>query len=156
MARYSFEAILIRPEGVGTLTYLNIPRDVSESFGSKGQVKVRGTINGYPFRGTAMPEGDDMHFLVVKKGIRDEIQATQGNTVMVTLELDPEARQVVIPENMARAFASQPLAKDAFERLSYSHQKEYVDWIQSARKEETRQCRIEKALELLSRGAKLR
>jgi hypothetical protein len=156
MASYSFEAILIKPEGVGTWTYLNIPRDVSESFGSKGQVKVRGTINGYPFRGTAMPRGDDTHFLVVKKGIRDQIQATQGNTVLVTLELDPEDRQMVIPENLAWVFASQPLAKDAFERLSYSHQKEYVDWIQSAKKEETRQRRTEKALELLFRGAKLR
>jgi hypothetical protein len=58
MAEYSFESVLIRPEGVGTWTYLNIPRDISSTFGSKGQVKVRGTIGGCHFRSTALPMGD--------------------------------------------------------------------------------------------------
>ena len=57
MPGYSFEAILIRPEGVGTWTYLNIPMEISVTFGSKGQVKVKGTINGYPFQSTALPHG---------------------------------------------------------------------------------------------------
>ena len=48
MNDYSFEAVLIRPEGVGTWTYLNIPRDISSTFGSKGQVKVKGTGRWVP------------------------------------------------------------------------------------------------------------
>jgi hypothetical protein len=156
MPRYSFEAILIRPEGVGTWTYLNIPVDISTTFGSKGQVRVKGTINGYPFRTTALPMGDGTHYLVVGKSIRDQVQATQGDTVKVMLELDSEEQQVVIPEDMRQAFISQPLAKDVFEKLPNSHKKEYVNWILGARQEDTRQRRIEKALELLSQGKKLR
>jgi hypothetical protein len=156
MSDYSFEAILIRPEGVGTWTYLNIPKQVSETFASKGQVKVKGTINGYGFKSTAMPRGDGTHYLVVGKGIRDQIHAAQGDIVEVTLELDPEERRIVIPESLAEAFASHPLSKAGFEKLAYSHQKAYVDWIMSAKKEETSQKRVDKALELLVNGRKLR
>jgi hypothetical protein len=70
LADYSFEAELIRPEGVGTWTYLNIPREIASMFGSQRQVKVKGTIEGYPFRSTALPMGDGSHYLVVGKDIR--------------------------------------------------------------------------------------
>lgn len=156
MPNYFFEATLIRPEGVGTWTYLSIPMDISETFGSKGQVKVRGTINGFPFRSTALPMGDGSHYLVVGKSIRDQIQAVRGDTVKVFLELDAEARKVVVPDDLLQAFVNQPLAKDVFEKLSYSHKKEYVNWIMSAKQEETRRHRIEKTVELLSLGKKLR
>ena len=149
MPSYSFEAVLIRPEGVGTWTYLNIPLEISVTFGSKGQVRVKGTINGYPFRSTALPHGDGIHYLVVGKSIRDQVQAAQGDTVKVILELDSEERRVVIPEDLKEAFNSQPQAKDVFKKLSNSHKKEYVNWILGAKQEDTRQRRIEKTLELL-------
>jgi len=156
MTEHSFKAILFRPEGVGTWTYLNIPLDVSSTFGTKSQVKVKGTINGYAFRSTALPMGDGTHYLVVGKDIRDQIHSTQGDSVSVVLELDLEERHVVIPDDLAQALAGNPQVKSVFENLSYSHQNEYVDWIQSAKKAETRQSRIEKALVLLGQGAKLR
>jgi hypothetical protein len=156
MSDYSFEAILIRPEGVGTWTYLDIPKGVSETFGSKGQVKVKGRINGYTIQSTALPHGDGTHYLVVGKGIRDQIHAAQGDSVEVTLELDLVERRVVIPKNLVEAFASHPLSNAGFEKLAYSHQKAYVDWIIAAKKGETSQNRIDKALELLAKGRKLR
>ena len=156
MTIHSFEAVLIRPEGVGTWTYLNIPQDMSATFGSRGQVKVKGTINGYPFRSTALPKGDGSHYLVVGISIRDQIGAIQGNTVKVMLELDVEEREVNVPEDLVQALESLPLAKSVFNQLSYSHKKEYVNWILCARQAETRQRRIEKALMLLSQGKKMR
>lgn len=53
MSLHTFEALLVRPEGVGTWTFLSIPLEVSTTFGSKARVKVKGTINGYPFRSLA-------------------------------------------------------------------------------------------------------
>jgi len=156
MTIYTFESLLVRPEGVGTWTYLNIPPDISVSFGSRGQVKVKGTINAYPFRSTALPKGDGFHYLVVGKNIRDQIGAAQGDTVKVILELDVEERQVDVPQDLAQAFETLPQAKDAFNQLTYSHKKEYINWILGARQAETRQHRIEKALLLLSQGKKLR
>jgi hypothetical protein len=156
MTIHSFESVLERPEGVGTWTYLNIPLAISATFGSMGQVKVKGTINGYLFRSTALPKGDGSHYLVVGKSIRDQIGATQGDTVKVLLELDAEERQVDVPEDLLQALENLPQAKEVFAKLSYSHKKEYVNWIFSARQAETRQRRIEKALVLLSQGKKLR
>ena len=87
MPDYSFEAVLIRPEGVGTWTYLNIPREISSAFGSKGQVRVKGMVDRCPFRSTALPTGDGSHYLVVGKDIRDQIKKVAGDSVKVTLEL---------------------------------------------------------------------
>jgi Domain of unknown function (DUF1905)/Bacteriocin-protection, YdeI or OmpD-Associated len=156
MAVYSFESVLVRPDGVGTWTYLNIPPDVSAALGSKGQVRVKGTVNACPYRSTVLPMGDGSHYLVVGKEIRDHIHAQQGDTVLVTLELDLEERRVVLPEDFEAAFANHPQARAEFDKLSYSHQKEYGDWIQGARKAETRLRRIETMLESLPAGKNLR
>jgi hypothetical protein len=156
MSVYSFNTVLIRSEGVGTWTYLSIPDEISSRFGSKGQVRVRGTIDGCPFRSTSLPMGDGLHYLVVGKDIRNQIKKAEGDSVKVTLELDPEDRQVVIPEDLYQAMETQPKAREGFETLTYSQQKIYVDWILSARREETRTNRIEKALALLAQGKKLR
>lgn len=155
MSKNSFDAVLIRPEGLGTWTYLNIPREISSIFGSKGQVKVKGTINSYSFRSTALPMGDGSHYLVVGKDIRDQIKKGVGDLVFVTLELDLEDRLVAIPDDLRQALDNQPEAWDGFEKLAYSQQKIYVDWILSAKREVTRSSRIVKAVLLLAQGKKL-
>jgi len=156
MGGYSFEAVLVKPEGVGTWTFLGIPIEVSAMFGSKGQVKVKGTINGYPFRSTALPMGDGSHYLVVGKDIRDHIAVAQGDSVIVVLELDTEERRITVPDDFLRAMDGQPQARQIFDRLSYSHQKEYVNWILSAKQTETRQRRVDKAIVMLSQGKNMR
>ncbi len=156
MAIYSFESVLVRPEGVGTWTYLIIPTEVSVSLGAKGQVRVKGTINGHPYRSTALPMGDGSHYLVVGKDIRDQIKVTQGDKVLVTLELDAEERQVEVPPDLERALDNDLAAKAGYDKLAYSHKKAYVDWITSAKQADTRQRRIEKSLEMLAQGKKLR
>jgi uncharacterized protein YdeI (YjbR/CyaY-like superfamily) len=57
---------------------------------------------------------------------------------------------------LKRAFKSEKEAKAAFEKLSYTHKREYVMWIEEAKKEETRQRRIAKAIEMLKQGRKAR
>ena len=156
MGVHAFEALLVRPAGVGTWTYLSIPLEVSSTFASKGQVKVKGTLNGHPFRSTALPMGDGSHYLVVGKGIRDQIRANQGDTVKVVMELDTEERRVEVPEEFRNALAHQPDAAKAFEKMSYSHQKEWVNWIFSAKQAGTRLRRIEKAVALILQGKNVR
>ncbi len=156
MNKYSFDAVLIRPEGVGTWTYLNIPGEISATFGSKGQVKVKGMVDGCPFRSTALPMGDGSHYLVVGKEIRDQIKKAVGDSVKVTLELDLEDRQVVVPDDLLQALENQPEARAGFDKLSYSQQKIYVPWILSSKRAETRSNRIERAIILLAEGKKLR
>jgi uncharacterized protein YdeI (YjbR/CyaY-like superfamily) len=59
---------------------------------------------------------------------------------------------VAVPVELKRLFKSDKEAKTAFEKLSYTHQKEYVKWIEDAKKAETRQSRIVKTLEMLRKG----
>src|SRR5579859_3858099 len=109
----SFTAILQRPEGVGTWTYLTAPFDVLAEYGVKGQVKVKGTINGVYFRGSLMPHGDGRHFLVVKKALRDQARATQGSVVKVSLDRDTDSRAVSLPRDVKQALAGNPQAAAA-------------------------------------------
>jgi hypothetical protein len=148
-----FEATLKRPEGVGTWTYLDIPFSIVDAFGAKGQVKIKGTINGHPFSSSAMPHGNGEHYLVVKKEIRDAIGATQGDVVRVALEADTKPRAVSLPEDFKKILFKDRNARAAFEALAYSHQKEFVNWIESARRAETRERRIAKSLGMLLEGS---
>lgn len=88
MTSRDFEAVLVRPEGTGTWTYLVIPFDTTKEFGTKSQVRVKGTVDGHPYRSTLLPTGDGGHFLVVKSEIRKAIVKEAGETVNVTIEPD--------------------------------------------------------------------
>ncbi len=149
MPKHEFEAPLKRPEGIGTWTYLDIPFSVVDAFGCKGQFKIKGRINGHPFRSSAMPHGDGTHYMVVNKAIRDAIGATQGEIVKITLEPDSGARKVSIPADFKRALAKNRRAEAAFAALSFSHKKEFVDWITGAKQAETRARRIVQSLDML-------
>ncbi len=156
MPSHDFQATLIRPNATGSWTYLNIPFSVEVGFGSKGQVKVRGTLNAHALRGSLMPHGDGTHYLVVNKSIRDAIGVTEGDTVSVSIEQDTEQRSVVVPDDLRALLDIDEAARTAFEKFSYSHQKEYVDWIESAKTPETRQRRIQSAAEKIVQRVRLK
>lgn len=156
MSQYFFEAVLEKPDQPGSWTYLVIPFGVEEAFGSKGQVKVRGTINGHPFRSSARPRGDGQHYLVVNKDIRDSIGAIPGSSVQVVMERDLDERTLDMPNDFDEALDADVIARARFDKMSYSHQKEYVEWIEAAKKDETRARRIVKAVEQIAEGIPLK
>ncbi|ULL13606.1 DUF1905 domain-containing protein [Paenibacillus sp. H1-7] len=152
-----FTSRLIRPEGTGTWTYLDVPFDVEQAFGSRSQVKVKGTVNGVPYRGTLMPHGNGTHYMVVNQSLRDSAGVEAGDMAEVEMEQDKETRTVDVPDDLRAALQmAAPSLLEPFLRLSYSHQKEYIDWIESAKKADTRSRRIEKAVELLQEGKRLK
>ncbi|QMV41225.1 YdeI/OmpD-associated family protein [Cohnella cholangitidis] len=151
-----FNAELIRPEGTGTWTFLKVPFNVEEAYGSKSHVKVKGTLNGNDYRGTLMPDGTGNHFMVVNKVLRDAVGATTGSVVHVTMESDMEVRAVGVPDDLRAELEEHPVANAFFNDLAYSYQKEYVTWIEAAKKLETRRTRIAKSISLLAEGKKLK
>jgi uncharacterized protein YdeI (YjbR/CyaY-like superfamily) len=84
--------------------------------------------------------------------MRPGVQA--GDRVVVDLELDSEERTVEPPPELRAAFADEPELRAFFERLSYTHRKEYVRWIEEAKREETRRTRAAKAVAMLRDGIK--
>jgi Bacteriocin-protection, YdeI or OmpD-Associated/Domain of unknown function (DUF1905) len=153
---HSFEARLVRPEGVGTWTYFVIPLDLADLYGAKGTIQVRGTINGVSFRSAALPSGDGSHFVAVNKAIRDQIGAHQGDTVAVTLVRDDEPRTLSVPDDLRLALDAAPAAGALFSAFSYSHQREYLEWIASAKTEATRRRRIASAVEKIATRQRLK
>jgi len=133
--------------------YVTVPFDVEEAFGKK-RVKVKATIAGFPYRGSMTRMGSKDHILVVIKDIRVKAGVTFGDEIEVEVEEDTEPRVVVIPDDVKQVLAEHPQAGAFFEKLSYSGRKEYIFWIESAKRAQTRQNRISKMIDLLKQGKK--
>jgi len=151
--QHTFQAV-IEAEGSGG-AYITIPFDVEQVFGKK-RVKVKATIDGEPYRGSLVRMGGDCHRMGILKEIRIKLGKGFGELVSVTLEEDTEPRLVVPPADLLAALENHPEAKAFFEQLSYTHQKEYVQWIEETKRQETRQARIARSIEMLQQGKKTR
>jgi hypothetical protein len=152
----SFKATLVKPNAVGAWTYLTVPFEAEKVFGGRAQIPVKGTINGIPYRGSLLPHGDGRHYMVVNKTLQKQCGASNGDQVDVTMLLDEEIRTVTVPEDFEEALTNNPIVHQIFKKFSYSHQKEYVDWITGAKKSETRLSRIEKALQMIGENKRLK
>lgn len=140
MNRQEFEVTLLKPPDIDG-AYFIVPFNVPEVYGTKAQVKVRGT----PCRGSIAHMGEG-HCMVVKREIRQAIGKTAGDTVKVVMDIDSEPRIVNVPEDFQHAIDNDPVVKEIFEKFSYTHKKEYVEWIEGAKRQETRENRIKKAV----------
>lgn len=130
------------------LACFDLPFDPREVWG-KARVPVKGTVNGFPFRSTvAIMCGRT--FIVVNAKIREGAGVKSGDIVSVVMEPDAEPRVIEIPVEMKKALGAK--LTGALEKLAYTHQKEFVQWYSEAKKDETRQRRVEKMKEMLATG----
>lgn len=144
--KHSFKAVIQSARGGGA--YVEIPFDVEAEFGSK-RPKVKAEIEGIPYRGTLVRMGTECHILGILKDIREQSGKDIGEAVRVTLEADTEERTVEVPAELAAVFTKDKALRKAFESLSFTHRREYVNYILEAKKEETRLRRVEKVVEML-------
>ncbi|HWA94952.1 MAG TPA: YdeI/OmpD-associated family protein [Terracidiphilus sp.] len=150
MKQYKFKA---RIEGAGVGACVLFPYDVEKEFGTRGQVPVKVTFDGVPYTGTMVKYGRPEHMLPMLKAIREKIGKEPGDMVTVTVERDESVRTVEVPPKFKATLKKEGLLP-FFEKLSYTHRKEYVRWITEAKKEETRVARFEKAIAMLHKGVK--
>jgi len=151
--KQTFTAVIQNAGGGGA--FVEVPFDVEAVFGAK-RPKVKATFEGVPYRGILTRMGTEHHLLVILKEIREKIGKTFGDEVRIIVELDTEPRVIEIPAELKKAFKAEKEAKASFDKLSYTHRREYVMWINEAKREETRQNRIVKAIEMLKKGQKVR
>ncbi len=149
--RHTFHAVIENPGGGGA--FVRIPFDVEQAFGKK-RVPINATIDGEPYRGTLVRMGYPCHILIVLKEIRAKIGKDFGDEVEVTLEEDTDPRVVEVPADFQRALNENLIAKAAFAKMSYTHQREHVRAILEAKRAETRRDRIAKSIEMLKQGKK--
>ena len=154
-SRSTFTARLESGGEGGAWTLVRIPDDVQQDLGASARIAVRGTINGYGFRSSIFPDGG-ARIMMVNRAMQQGAGAASGDTVRLVIEPDSLPRTVTVPADLARAFTRAPAAREKFDGLSYSHRKAYVEWIEEAKRLETRQRRVEKAIDMLSEGRKLK
>jgi hypothetical protein len=127
---------------------LEIPQEIVEALGAGGRPPVTITINGHSWQSrVALMRG--RHLLGLSNANRQAAGVVTGDEVEVEVELDTEPRVVIEPPDFARALDADPVARAAYDRLAYSHKREHVRAIESAKKPETRTRRIEKAITTL-------
>jgi hypothetical protein len=143
--------IRARIEQDGGATGIEIPADVVESLGSGKRPKVRVTIKGYTYRSSVAPMGGRF-MLGVSAKVREGAGVAGGDTVDVDIELDTEPREVVVPPDFEAALERDAEARRVFDALSFSRKQRFVVPIDDAKTAETRQRRIEKAIDALRAG----
>ena len=131
--------------------FVSVPFDVEQAFGKK-RVPVIATIDGVEYRGSLVRMGGSCHVLGILKSIRESIGKQAGDVVEIVLEEDDTPRVVEVPIDFQQALELSPAALRQFDELSFSHRREYVNWISDAKRSETRQRRIAQAVEMLARG----
>lgn len=152
MAKLTFTATPVSEGKTGAMASVDIPDDVLAALGGK-RVPVTVTVNGFSFRTTTAVMGG-RQMLGFNTANRAAAGIEPGTPVAVTVENDDEPRVIEPPPELAKAFRSHKAAKATWASLSYSHKREYAEWITGAKKAETREQRAAKAIERLDAGAK--
>lgn len=153
--KQQFIATILQAPEYKNAAYIIIPFDVEKVYGKK-RVKIKATFDGHPYQGSLVRMGKPHHILIVRKDIRAAIGKSFGDEVDITVEEDTAPRVVEVPQDFQKAIQANKKVKAFFETLSYTNQKEFVQWICSAKRETTRTNRIQKAIALMADGKKTR
>ncbi|MDX6330710.1 MAG: hypothetical protein QOI83_3093 [Streptomycetaceae bacterium] len=138
--------------GGKTATGLPVPAEVVDGLQAGRQPKVNVTIGRHTYRSTVAVRGGQ--FLIpLSAENRTAAGVAAGDEIDVDVTLDTAPREVEVPADLAEALATDPAARKIFDGLPFTHRKEYVRWIEEAKKAETRQTRVAKTLSKLKDGA---
>ena len=142
MTAVSFTAIA--QPNPGRLLLVEIPEAVVKQLGAGKRAPVHVTLNGARYRSTIAVYGG-RYYLPARKEVRDAANLVVGGHAEVSLELDTSPRSVDVPADLARALSAAKL-RSGFDAFSFSHRKEFVESIMSAKRPETACVRIAKVV----------
>jgi hypothetical protein len=112
---------------------------------------VVATVNGYTWRTSVARMGGES-LLGLNRQVREAAGVAAGDTVDVAVLLDTAPREVEVPEDLAAALSADHQVRATFDALAFTHRKEYVRWVTEAKREDTRQRRINQAVEMIRAG----
>jgi uncharacterized protein YdeI (YjbR/CyaY-like superfamily) len=144
-----FEAVLERTGDRLNWTVIRVPLDVAKTWGVRGQLRVKGEVNGFPFQSSLFPDGKGSHFLMVNKKMQAEAKATPGMKARFRMEPDTGTREVKPPRELIEVLAESKRLKKFYESFSYSNRHWIARWVSEAKHSETRRRRAEQMAERL-------
>jgi Bacteriocin-protection, YdeI or OmpD-Associated/Domain of unknown function (DUF1905) len=154
-SRIRFKAKLLQPATPARgnpWAFLVLPESASSRLPTRGMTTVDGTINGYPFKATLEPDGERCHWLKVNRKMRDAAGAAAGDVVILELTpavVDPDPK---VPPDLRKALAAAPKARALWSEITPKARTDWVQWIISAKKPETRARRVMNACKMLASG----
>ena len=150
-----FSAKLLRPEATekaGSWTFLTLPKNASAKLPSRGMTTVEGTLNGFPFRATLEPDGQKSHWLRVDRKLSGAAGADAGDVVSLEIVPVKEEPEPKVPADLQQALAATPKARALWSDITPIARRDWIHWITSGKRQETRALRIDKACSMLAAG----
>ena len=126
------------------LVLIEVPEKAVKKLDAGKRVPVHVTLNGVRYRSTIAVYGG-RYYVPARREICEAANLVPGGRAHVSLEVDMAPRTVAVPADLAKALSAARL-RDAFNAFSFSHQREFVDWVTSAKRAETRAGRIPKVV----------
>jgi len=148
-ASRAFKATLERIDSPLKWVMVRVPFDAGKVWGKRGQLKVKGEINGFAFRTSLFPDGNGGHRLLVNKQMQRGSKAAPGMAAQFRLEPDNAARVVTVPEELHRTLSEEPSLRKWFDGLNYSLRNELCKQIARAANPAVRLRRAERLAEFL-------
>ena len=128
---------------MGAWTVAYTPLDGKKHFGKAGHIRIKGTIDGYPFDDVSlMPTAKGKHCLAIRSEIRKAIRKEAGDTIEIVLEED--FAELIIPVELQYAFEASEEAKKMFDAIPPSHRRMHVRHVNQSSRKETREKRAVK------------
>jgi len=152
-AMIRFKEKLLRPATKGAnWTFLVLPKPASAKLPTRGMTTVEGSLNGQAFRATLEPDGQGSHWLKVNRKLSEAAGVNAGE--FVTLEITPTGKEPAprLPQDLRKALAATPEARAVWSELTPVAHRDWISWITSAKKAETRARRIDNACDMLATG----
>ena len=140
----------LQPRGPAAAVVLDDAQVEAVGEGAK-RFPVVATVNGHTWR-TSVTRMKGEFLLGLSREVRQGTGVQAGDEVEVTVELDEAPREVEVPAALAAALAADPDASAAFGGMAFTHRKEYARWVADAKREETRQRRVQQAVEMIRAG----
>lgn len=149
-----FQAKLQRPAEGGDWLFLRLPQSASDQLPTRSMCSVEGTINGFDFVTTLHPDGEGGHWLKVEPKLSKGANLQAGDIVELEIaptEVEPEPE---VPDDLEAALAASPEATTVWNKTTALARRDWIFWMTSGKKAETRGIRLEKMIDMLSHGKK--
>lgn len=130
------------PYKINSWLVVRLPQEASDQLPSRGQVMVKGSINGVDFQDGIEPDGNGGHWINITKNIQ-EAGVSEGSEVEVSLEATKDWPEPVIPKDVMTAIKADPKVHALWDKITPMARWEWLRWIGSTSVNETRQRRIE-------------
>ena len=145
MPALQFEGCLESDQGA---CFIRVPPETLTALGQGKRVPIKVSLNGYTYRTTIAVYGGKS-YIGVRREVRDAAGVAAGDPLTVGLEYDAEVRAVDLPPALRHVLEADAAAAAAFEKLSYTRKKEFMQWVTGAKRAETQRRRMEQAMAML-------